>query len=353
MPPDFAAVERLVAEARAARAFPAAAIEIGRHDRVVYQWAHGRLTYDDDSPPAAPDTIFDLASLTKVIVTTALTMRLVADRKLLLNAPIASYVSDWRGNDRARTTIADLLEHAAGFTAWSDVYRRAESRREFRHEIATMPLEYVPRSRSVYTDLGFILLGLILEDIDGRYLDDQFAETLGGPDLTYHLAKSDRSRIAPTEDDRRWRGRILVGEVHDENAWRLGGVAGHAGLFGTVPSVGRHARLVLTTLRSSTALGEPWLLRRFLQPTTVPRSSRALGWDRMRPTSSCGRRLTRAAFGHTGFTGTSLWIDPLLDLYVVLLTNRVHPNRPTEPNDGLALLRPLVHDAVVEAMTGR
>jgi CubicO group peptidase (beta-lactamase class C family) len=279
-------------------------------------------------------------------------MRLVADRKLLLNAPIASYVSEWRGDDRARTTIADLLEHAAGFTAWSDVFRRAESRREFMHEIATMPLEYVPRSQSVYTDLGFILLGLILEDIDGRRLDDQFAETLGGPDLTYRAPKADRSRIAPTEDDRTWRGRILVGEVHDENAWRLGGVAGHAGLFGTAPAVGRYARLVLATLRSETALGEPWLLRRFLQATTVPRSSRALGWDRMRPTSSCGRYLTCAAFGHTGFTGTSLWIDPLRDLYVVLLTNRVHPNRPTDPNDGLARLRPLVHDAVVEAMTG-
>jgi CubicO group peptidase (beta-lactamase class C family) len=353
MRPDFAAVERLVSEARAARAFPAAAIEVGRQDGVLYEWAHGRLTYDEESPPAAPDTIFDLASLTKVIATTALTMRLVANRRLLLNGPVASYVRDWRGHDRAGVTIADLLEHTAGFTAWSDVYRRAESRREFTHEIATMPLEYVPRSRSVYTDLGFILLGLLLEDIDGRRLADQLAATLGWPDLTFGPLKSDRSHIAPTEDDRAWRGRLLVGEVHDENAWRLGGVAGHAGLFGSARSVGRYARLVLATLRRSTVLGEPWLLRRFLQPSTVPRSSRALGWDRMRPTSSCGRRLTRAAFGHTGFTGTSLWIDPLQDLYVVLLTNRVHPNRPDDPDDGLARLRPLVHDAVVEAVRHR
>jgi CubicO group peptidase (beta-lactamase class C family) len=346
--PDFSSVERLVADAAAARAFPAAAIEVGRHDSVLWQWTYGRLTYADDSPPVTVDTLFDLASLTKVVATTPLAMHLVAGRRLMLNAPVAFYVGDWRGRDRERVTIADLLEHCAGFTAWSDVYRRAESRREFAYEIATMPLEYAPRSRSIYTDLGFILLGLIVEGVAGQSLADQFSARLGERDLLYTPAKAERWRTAPTEDDRALRGRLLVGEVHDENAWRLGGVAGHAGLFGTAPAVGRHARLVLTTLRGSTTLGEPWLLRRFLTPSPVPRSSRALGWDRMRPTSSCGRRFTPAAFGHTGFTGTSLWIDPLLDLYVVLLTNRVHPKRPADPNDGLARLRPLVHEAIVE-----
>jgi CubicO group peptidase (beta-lactamase class C family) len=348
--PDFGAVEQIVADARAAGAFPAAAIEIGRHDAVLWQWTHGRLTYADDSPPVRLDTLFDLASLTKVIATAAVAMQLVGERRLLLNAPVAFYVGDWRGQDRERVTIADLLEHCAGFVAWSDVYRRAESRREFVHEIATMPLEYAPRTRSIYSDLGFMLLGLILEEVAGRSLDELFGTRLGEHDLTFRPAKAERSRTAPTEDDRTLRGRLLAGEVHDENAWRLGGVAGHAGLFGTAPAVGRHARLVLRTLRTGTALGEPWLLRRFLQQSTVPRSSRALGWDRMRPTSSCGRRFMPAAFGHTGFTGTSLWIDPVLDLYIVLLTNRVHPQRPTDPQDGLARLRPLVHDAIVSAV---
>jgi CubicO group peptidase (beta-lactamase class C family) len=348
--PDFALVRQLVADANAARAFPAAAIEVGHHDRVLWQWTYGHFTYADDAPAVTIDTLFDLASLTKVIATTALAMRLVAERRLLLNAPVASYVNDWRGRDREQVTIADLLEHCAGFVAWSDVYRRAESRREFVHEIATMPLEYAPRSRSIYSDLGFILLGFILEDVAGKSLAEQFDDRLGGRDLTYKIEKSERSRTVPTEDDRALRGRLLIGEVHDENAWRLGGAAGHAGLFGTAPAVGRHARLVLTTLRTSTALGDPWLLRRFLRQSTVPRSSRALGWDRMRPTSSCGRRLTPAAFGHTGFTGTSLWVDPTLDLYVVLLTNRVYPNRPTDANDGLARLRPSVHEAIVDAL---
>jgi CubicO group peptidase (beta-lactamase class C family) len=353
MPPDFSAVQQLVAEATDAHAFPAAAIEVGRHDRVLWQWTHGRLTYEDAAAPVANDTLFDLASLTKVIATTPLAMRLVSRRKLLLNDPVASYVREWRGRDREHVTIADLLEHCAGFMAWSDVYRRAESRREFVHEIATMPLEYVPRSRSIYSDLGFILLGIILEDVAGRSLADLFDDQLGEQDLRFRPAKSDDSRTAPTEDDRTLRGRLLVGEVHDENAWRLGGVAGHAGLFGTAAAVGRHARLVMTTLTRSTTLADPWLLRRFVRQTSVPSSSRALGWDRMRPTSSCGRHFTPAAFGHTGFTGTSLWIDPVLDLYVVLLTNRVYPRRPTDPFDGLARLRPRVHEAIVDVVVRR
>jgi beta-N-acetylhexosaminidase len=352
VPPDFSAVKRLVSDAAAARAFPAAAIEVGRGDSVLWQWTHGRLTYSDDSAPVTVDTMFDLASLTKVIATTPIVMRMVAERRLLLNAPVAFYAGDWRGADRDRVTVADLLEHCAGFMAWSDVYRRAESRREFAHEIATMPLEYAPRSRSIYSDLGFILLGLIAEQVAGQSLADLFSDGIGDRDLAYTPAKAERPRTAPTEDDRTLRGRLLIGEVHDENAWRLGGVAGHAGLFGTAPAVGRFARVVMTTLRETTVLGAPWMLRRFLRQSAVPGSSRALGWDRMRPTSSCGRRFTPTAFGHTGFTGTSLWIDPDFDLYVVLLTNRVHPNRPTDPHDGLARLRPRVHEAIVEALRG-
>lgn len=143
-----------------------------------------------------------------------------------------------------------------------------------------------------------------------------------------------------------WRGRLLVGEVHDENTWALGGVAGHAGLFGTVAAVGAFARAVLATLDGQPVLARTDTMRRFIQPSGVPGSSRALGWDTMLPTSSCGTRLSPTAIGHTGFTGTSLWIDWERDLYVVLLTNRVHPTRE---NDAMRRVRPQVHDAVVEA----
>ena len=348
--PDFTPVARLIGAAREAHAFPAAAVEVGSAAGPLWRFTTGRHTYDEDAAVVTEDTLFDLASLTKVLATTPLVMRLVASRRLLLNARVATYVRQWSGDDRAMVTITDLLEHASGLTAWWDLYRRAHSRTEFADDIAAMPLEYAPRTRSIYSDLGFILLGLVLESVDGRRLDAQFADWLGEADLLFRPPATLRARTAPTEDDRAWRGRLLVGEVHDENAWALDGVAGHAGLFGTVGAVGRHAQLVLRTVGQSTRLGPPWLLMRILAPSGVPGSSRALGWDLMRRSSSCGHRLSPGAFGHTGFTGTSLWIDPLRDLYVVLLSNRVYPTRPGDPRDGLARLRPDVHDAVVSAL---
>jgi CubicO group peptidase (beta-lactamase class C family) len=157
-----------------------------------------------------------------------------------------------------------------------------------------------------------------------------------------------RSRCAPTEIDA-WRGRMLAGEVHDENCWALGGAAGHAGLFGTAAAVGSFARAVLGTLAGDSILSQPATMRTFVQRGDVPGSSRALGWDTMLPTSSCGTRMSPTAIGHTGFTGTSLWIDWERDVYVVLLTNRVHPTRE---NQAIRDIRPRVHDAIMDALAG-
>jgi len=348
--PDFSAVVRLLDEGTAAHGFPAATIEVGHLGGPRWQHATGRLTYSPDAPPTTLDTPFDLASLTKVIATVPLVMRLLTARRLLLSAPVSSLVPSWRAADRMAVTVADLLEHCAGLTAWWDLYKRNTTSVEFAHEIAELPLEYRPRSRSIYSDLGFLLLGFIVADRGGAPLDAQFDALLGPTGLDFRPTAGRRAVSAPTEDDRAWRGRLLTGEVHDENAAALGGVAGHAGLFGSAPEVGAYARLVLQTLRQPTQLGPPWLMARMLRKSRVPGSSRALGWDTMLPTSSCGTRMSRAAFGHTGFTGTSLWIDPARDLYVVLLTNRVHPSRPADVNDLLRRLRPAVHDAVVEAL---
>jgi CubicO group peptidase (beta-lactamase class C family) len=341
---DFRPVASLIESARGARAFPAATVEVGRRDRLLWRAAFGRVTYEPDAPAATPDTLFDLASLTKVIATAPLVMRLVAQRRLLLNARVAGLLPGWHGADRRDVTVADLLEHTAGLTTWWDFYKRGSTPREFLDEMAELPLEYRRRSRSIYSDPGFLVLGFVVEVVGGESLDAQFASWLGSAALGFRPRQS--HGIAPTEDDRVWRGRLLMGEVHDENAAALGGVAGHAGLFGSAPAVGAFARLVLETLRQATTLGEPWLLRRFLRKSTVPGSSRALGWDTMLPTSSCGTRMSHAAFGHTGFTGTSLWIDPVRDVYVVFLTNRVHPQRPHEANDPLRRLRPAVHDTI-------
>jgi CubicO group peptidase (beta-lactamase class C family) len=377
-------VSSLIERAIAAHAFPAATIEVGRHDRVLWNAAFGRLTYASDAAATTPDTIFDLASLTKVICTTTLMMRAVDAGIVALDERVADRLAGWRGPDREHVTIADLLEHASGLTAYLPFFRDHQGRAEFERAICTLPLEYAPRTRSIYSDLGFMLLAFILEDAYGTPIAAQFdrlvrdpifrlkAEATEPPERSLPESRSfrlqaeesreknlhfrlkadvtgaDTGRYAPTELDL-WRGRLLQGEVHDENAWALGGAAGHAGLFGTAAGVGVFARVMLGVLRPNVEAGlaTPETVARFVRKSTVPGSSRALGWDTMLPTSSCGTRLSPHAIGHAGFTGTSLWIDPAQDLYVVLLTNRVHPTRE---NNAIQSVRRAIHDAVVEGV---
>jgi CubicO group peptidase (beta-lactamase class C family) len=340
-------VARLLRDAIDAHAFPSATVEVGRHDRPLWTAAFGALTYDPDAPPTRTDTIFDLASLTKVIATATLAMRAIDVGRVALDSRVAEWLPEWRGADREAVTIRDLLAHGSGLTAYLPFFRDYTGRSEFERAIVTMPLEYPPRSRSIYSDLGFILLGFILEDAAaGESLAAQFdplAAAITTEPLAFNPPRAWRERTAPTEVDP-WRGRLLVGEVHDENAWALGGAAGHAGLFGTAPAVGAFARAVLRTIAGEPILARPSTMREFIRRTTIPGSSRALAWDTMLATSSCGTRLSPTAIGHTGFTGTSLWIDWERDLYIVLLTNRVHPNRD---NDAIRQIRPRVHDAVI------
>ena len=360
---SFTNARELLHRAIVERAFPSAVVEVGTETRPLWQEAFGALTYDAAAPPATLDTIYDLASLTKVLSTTPLAMRALENGALALADPVASHVTRWAGADRAAVTIHDLLAHCSGLPGHRHFYRDRSGRDAFEEAICREPLEYAPGTRSIYSDLGFMLLGFVLEDAQhrsdsftgapgardpGRRLDAQFrrlATFLTPEPLGFSPPRSWRDRTAPTEVDP-WRGRLLVGEVHDENTWALGGVAGHAGLFGTVAAVGAFARAVLATLDGQPVLARTDTMRRFIQPSGVPGSSRALGWDTMLPTSSCGTRLSPTAIGHTGFTGTSLWIDWERDLYIVLLTNRVHPTRE---NDAIRRVRPQVHDAVVEA----
>lgn len=355
----FGRAADVLREAIAGRAFPAASVEVGSRETVLWCEAFGTLTYAPDAGPATTATVFDLASLTKVICTATLAMRAVDDGLLLLDGPVAEWIPQWRGADRESVTIRDLLAHCSGLTGYLPYYRDLTGRSEFQHAIATSPLEYSPRSQAIYSDLGYILLGFILEDARARNaagwagttdplasLAAQFrrvATYVTTEPLTFNPPRDWRPRTAPTEHDA-WRGRTLVGEVHDENTWALGGAAGHAGLFGTAAAVGAFARAALHTIQGARLLARPETMQTFIRRTTVPGSSRALGWDTMLPTSSCGTRMSATAIGHTGFTGTSLWIDWERDLYVVLLTNRVHPSR--EPNL-LKEVRPQFHDAVV------
>ncbi|HEY3886778.1 MAG TPA: serine hydrolase domain-containing protein, partial [Vicinamibacterales bacterium] len=346
-------------------------IEVGARESVVWREAFGRLRFASDAAATTSDTIFDLASLTKVIATTSLVMRASDDGRLALDDRVADRLPEWRGPDRARVTVADLLEHASGLTAYRPFFRDQRGRAEFERAICALPLEYEPRTRSIYSDLGFILLAFMLEDLHRTPFAAMFdacwaglkpraagsqrprevgaagIEALRGDDLLlFNPPRELHEPCAPTELDV-WRGRLLQGEVHDENAWALAGAAGHAGLFGTAAAVGRFARSMLQGLSGLETIARSDTIERFVRKSDVPGSSRALGWDTMLQSSSCGTRLSARAIGHTGFTGTSLWLDPARDLYVVLLTNRVHPTRE---NDQIQDVRRRVHDAVVTAL---
>jgi CubicO group peptidase (beta-lactamase class C family) len=342
----FDAAQQILERAIGERAFPAAVIEVGTSGEPLWRRAFGTLTFDAGSAAVTDDTIFDLASLTKVVATTPMVMQQIERGVLALDDPVSGHSAPWGGDDRADVTLRDLLAHCSGLPAWRPFFRELKGRAAYEAAIAAEPLEYQPRTKSVYSDLDFMLLGFI---VDGRLpIAERFALMLSQMGIVEEIQFVPpalwRARIAPTERDA-WRGRLLVGEVHDENASALGGIAGHAGLFGTAAAVGSYGRHLLQVLDGRTGAVRRTTLEEFItKRSDIPGSSRALGWDTMLPTSSCGSKMSTRAFGHTGFTGTSLWIDPEKDVYVVLLTNRVHPTRE---NEAIKLVRPAVHDAVM------
>lgn len=350
-PGTLAAVLR---RAIAARVTPGAVLEAGDRGGAVWTIAAGRHTYAPDARLVTSGTIYDLASLTKVVATTTLAARAHARGVLPFETPVASRLDAFAGHPPV--TVADLLEHAAGFPAHRPYYLSVAGAAAYRARLAAEPLAYPPRTRHEYTDLGFMLLAMLLEAAADAPLAVQFDRLAAGvlPDaeIGFGLRAGWEARAAPTGVCP-WRGRVMAGHVHDANAAALGGVAGHAGLFATAPAVGAFARWWLRLWQGdvTSSAGIPaTLVARMTSPGGVPASSRALGWDTMLPTSSCGTRLSTRAIGHTGFTGTSLWIDPERDLYVVLLTNRVHASDDLE---GIRRLRVAVHDAVADAWDAR
>jgi len=342
----FDAAQHVVEQAIAERAFPGAVVEVGTDRDVLWRFASGTLSYDAGALRVRDDTIYDLASLTKVLSTATLVMREIERGSMALDDVLPHLIPACRNPALASITVEDLLAHCAGFPAYRPFYQTLAGEEAFEAAICATPLEYVPRSRSIYSDLGFMLLGILLgrgASLQERF-DAMWTQMATGEELQFLPPERWRTRTAPTERDG-WRQRLLAGEVHDENAAALGGVAGHAGLFGTARAVGAFARHLLQVLDGRTGVMAEASLRRFITKRDgVPGSSRALGWDTMLPTSSCGTRMSPSAFGHTGFTGTSLWLDPGTGIYVVFLTNRVHPTRD---NVAIQQVRPALHDAVM------
>lgn len=347
----LAEADRIVERAVSEKAFPGAVLAVGKDGALVHLQSFGRLGYEHDAAEAQPDTIYDLASLTKVVVTTTAAMMLCDEGRLDIDKPVSAFLPGFSGGLKDRVTVRHLLTHSSGLDWTAPLYKEIRGKEAYLARIQALDLAYEPGTKSLYSDLGEILLGEIVERVAGETLD-AFARArilgpLGMKDTSYLPGPGLRPRIAPTEQDP-WRGRLLVGEVHDDNAFALGGVAAHAGLFGTASDLARFAQMMLNGgVYDHRRFAARDVVERFTRRAGVPGSSRALGWDTPSAGSSAGTRFSPRSFGHTGFTGTSLWIDPDRKLFVVLLTNRVHPTRD---NNAIRAVRPAVADAVIAAL---
>jgi len=347
-----ARLDRVMARALGDSAFPGAIALVGTHSGILAQSAVGRLDARDPTVPDA-STIWDMASLTKVVGLTSAVLRLVQDGRIDVDAPVQRYLPEWTGPGKERVTVRHLLTHASGLPSWRPLYKEASSPAHAFALVLATPLDTLPGQRMVYSDLGAILLGQVASRAAGIPFHDVVTREVFVPlamhETTWLPPASKRARIAPTEIDP-WRQRHLRGEVHDENAYALGGVAPHAGLFSTAADLSRLARMYLGHgLLDGVRVLDSATIVRFTARPDSPLSNRALGWEKPNGSNSAGRRMSASAFGHTGFTGTSFWVDPANDVFVILLTNRVNPTRENRRIGGV---RVAVADVVLGALQG-
>jgi serine-type D-Ala-D-Ala carboxypeptidase len=349
----LAKIDHVVARGISAGGYPGAAVVVGRRGAAVWEKGFGRLSWSKSSAAVSVDrTIYDLASLTKVVGTTTALMVLYDQGKIRLDEPVATYLPSFSGGSKDRVTVRQLLEHRSGLPAGRDIWRLAHTPEEARNVVISTPLACEPGRCVEYSDLGADVLGFVVEAVSGQRLDVFLQENVFGPlgmmDTFFRPADSLRTRIAPTEMTPP-RGYPLRGEVHDENAFALGGVAGHAGLFSTAADLAVFAQMMLN--------GGEYAGTRILADSTVAlfskrsAATRALGWDTCGGSGSCGKYLGADAYGHTGFTGTSLWLDPDRDMFVLLLTNRVHEARAKRPAKVISDVRADLADAAALAVT--
>ncbi len=347
----FANAFAILEKAIATRAFPGCSLAVTFRGELVAHRAFGRFTYDPASTEVTTANLFDLASLTKVVATTAMAMILYERGLLDLEAPVTAIIPEFADNSgrRGEVTLRMLLAHSSGLPAYEKLFLRARSRDELLQSALATPLIDDPGARAEYSDIGHIILGVAIERLADESLDVLCQREVFGPLGMAHTTFSPTSvlkdSILPTADDRTFRHRVIQGEVQDENASVLGGVAGHAGLFSTAEDLAVFAHAMLNgghpILRSYT-------VELFSRRETVPQgTSRALGWDTPSAPSQSGKYFSPRSFGHLGYTGTSLWIDPDRQLSVTLLTNRTWPDCQ---NQAIKQVRPAFHDAVVEAI---
>jgi serine-type D-Ala-D-Ala carboxypeptidase len=366
----FAAAFGILEEAIDARAFPAASVAVTHQGKLVALRAFGNFTYDPASQEPTTAALFDIASVTKVLATTAMAMILYERGLLDLDVPLISIVGEFSGEDprRDEITVRMLLAHSSGLPAYEKLFLRAHTREQLLEAAFSTELVNDPATHAEYSDIGFILLGVALERVADESLDRFCQREIFGPlglgHTTFNPAPELRPSIPPTADDQTFRHRIIQGEVQDENASVLGGVAGHAGLFATALDVATLANAMLRGADGATGvlagrhpepgpnsqnhLFRPETISVFTTRETSPQgTSRALGWDTPSSPSQSGKHFSPHSYGHLGYTGTSLWIDPDRQLSVTLLTNRTWPDCK---NQAIKQVRPNFHDAVIEAL---
>ncbi len=340
----------MMTAAIADHASPGITIAIGHHGRIVYTNGWGHTDWAPGAPAANDSTIYDMASLTKVVATTTAAMLMEEDGKLDIERTVVSYLPEFNDPEKAPITLRMLLNHTSGMKQYQFLYKEIKGREAYLQRINAKPLIHKPGEMFDYTDWNMIVMQQVVEQISGKTLDALLTERVYGPlgmrDTQFNPPESLKPRIAPTEIQA-FRGGQVWGVVHDENAWAMGGVSGHAGLFSSARDLGVFTQMMLN--------GGEYNGVRVLHAETLARwtsrqrkdAARGLGWETPSPRSSAGRYFSARSFGHTGFTGTSIWADPEKQLFVVLLTNRVDPSRD---NQKVGPLRRAVADAVQRAV---
>ena len=369
----FSGAFSVIKDAITQRSFPAASIAITKAGNLIALRSFGTFVYGEEqgkrSDQVGDSTLFDLASLTKPLATTTMAAILYERGQLDLDAPVVGTIPEFRSNydtRRNEITFRMLMAHSSGLPAYEKLFLKAPSRDELLHLAFTMPLKANPGTRAEYSDIGFIILGIALE----RLAEDSFAafcqREIFGPlamsNTTFNPPREIRNQIPPTADEREqtdissdqaclrstFRNRIIQGEVQDENAWVLGGVAGHAGLFSTAEDIGKFAHGMI---QGGSPILRPETISTFTRRESAPKgTSRALGWDTPSQPSQSGKYFGPNSHGHLGYTGTSLWIDPDRQLSITLLTNRTWPDCS---NQAIKQVRPKFHDAIIEALKGK
>jgi CubicO group peptidase (beta-lactamase class C family) len=350
---SFGDVDAIVRQGIRQGIYPAAVVIIGRKDSVLYARGYGHFTWKSTSPVPSPDsTVWDIASITKVMGTASAVMRLIDSGRLSLEAPVRSYLPRFAGGLKDRVTVRMLLDHTSGLRSYAPLFKRARTREGAIDALYAEPVIRPPGETPLYSDLNAIVLGLVVESASGKSLDHFVAaevfEPLGLVQTTYRPSARMKRRTVPTAI---WRGHPVQGQVNDPNALVLGGAAGHAGIFSTGMDLARYAQV---WLRNGAGPSGQWVspatIRRFLERGTNS-GPRLLGWDTAehggKEPSVFGSLISDAGYGHTGFTGTEIWIDPARDLFLVFLTNRTFDPRPWSSSHALRRVRASLSDAAI------